>query len=65
MCSTAASADGNYRATCDVTITDFPVPANGITLSDTAVSIIRQDSGTITAEVLSANNNSPPATNQK
>jgi uncharacterized protein YjdB len=61
---TATSVDGNFRATVDATITDFPIPVTGITLSDAAVSIRRQDNRTITATVLSANSSNPPATNQ-
>jgi uncharacterized protein YjdB len=62
---TATTVDGSFSATVDISVTDFPVPVTGITLSHSSVSIVRQGSGVqITATVLPDVNNPPAATNQ-
>ncbi|MBR5660936.1 MAG: Ig-like domain-containing protein, partial [Bacteroidales bacterium] len=48
---TVTTADGGKTATCDVTVTDKPVPATGVKLNKTALSIFVGDKSQLAATV--------------
>ncbi|MCL2086142.1 MAG: Ig-like domain-containing protein [Oscillospiraceae bacterium] len=59
-----ATVDGHLQATCDVSITDFPVPVTDITLDKNNITIIRENTEMIRATVLPNESTPPAATNQ-
>ena len=48
---TATTADGGKTATCDVTVTDKPVPASGVKLNKTSLSLMESQTSQLAATV--------------
>ena len=59
---TVTTEDGGKTATCDVTVTDKPVPANGVKLNKTALSIFVGDKSQLAATVQPSDATNPEVT---